>query len=621
MNLKLKFISIAVLVITSCNKVSDELEESILTPSKETCVIPTFTGNDDDDFMIAVIGDTQYYTQNSGTNDQYMYHFEAKVNWVKNNRLDSNIVYVASVGDITENYDHSNSATEQQWILASRIYSKLENITGLADGIPYGVVPGDHDIAYSSPWEVSRYYEQYFGVSRFGDRAYYQGDFPEGENSNVNHYDFISSGGVDLMVVYLRWHDNSIDAKEAYEWAYEKIAENPTRKAIVVTHYAVAARDEDYDGKLDWGLQSRTPAYSQAESIYNKLKSLPNFFMMLGGHVKHEGRRQDTYNGKTVKSFTSNYQGNIYPPGLLRIMKFSPGNDRIQFMTFIPGEPHLTSERSTFYRPWVHSFTTTRTCDFNNNGKSEPSFFNDGVWSLYGLPECNYGAENNDIPVPGDYDGDGKTDIAILREGSSNNTWLRPDQSSVKFGQPGDIPAPGDYDGNGTTDYAFFRPSEGIWYVRQEYLPSPHSVTKVYGEEGDIPVPADYNGDGKVNYALFRPSTAEWLRFGIDENQFGEPGDIPVPGDYNGDGIVERAVYRPDNNGWYVDGMGNLFNIGQAGDIPVPGDYNGDGKTDIAVYRPTDGKVYISDGISISTGNIDASPVNLPYAIRNYFFP
>lgn len=603
-----------VIVNVSCTKYMEYVEE-IKDPDENTDPVSSA-----DDFMIAVIGDTQYYTEDEGRNGQHIQHFRDKIDWITNNRVDSNIVYVISVGDIANNYDHSDAVTQDQWIKASNVYASLENISDLTDGLPYGVIAGNHDVGYNSPWGISPFYVQYFGHSRYSNRSYYQGEFPIGVGTNENHYDFVDAGPIKLMIVYLRWQPNPVSAEAAYNWAYQRMAENPDRKAIVVTHYSVhGSRDSDLDGKLDWGLQNET--YSQAAHIYDRLKELPNFFMTIGGHVSGEGRRNDTYNGSLVKSLTVNYQGQAYPPGLLRVMKFSSQKDRIHFMTFIPGQPHMSSPKSTFYLPWEHTFTTSRIHDFDNDGSSQPAFFKDGIWHIHGMPPVAYGNRPTDIPVPGDYDGDGKTEIAIFREGATYNRWLRQDSDDVVFGQPGDIPAPGDYDGNGTTDYAFFRPSEGRWYVRHDYLPSPRYTTQLYGQDGDIPVPADYNGDGKVDYALFRPSTGEWFRFNIHRGQYGFPGDIPVPGDYNGDGIAERAVYRPSNNGWYIWGTPQPVIIGMPGDIPVPGDYDGDGKTDMAVYRLSDGNVYVNDGTVITTGELHSYPVNLPYAIRHFFFP
>ena len=63
------------------------------------------------------------------------------------------------------------------------------------------------------------------------------------------------------------------------------------------------------------------------------------------------------------------------------------------------------------------------------------------------------------------------------------------------------MPVPGDYDGDGTTDLAVFR-SDGVWYVKDQ----PRSA--VWGQAGDVPVPGDYDGDGTTDIAIYRRRTA-----------------------------------------------------------------------------------------------------------------
>jgi FG-GAP repeat len=57
---------------------------------------------------------------------------------------------------------------------------------------------------------------------------------------------------------------------------------------------------------------------------------------------------------------------------------------------------------------------------------------------------------------------------------------------TLVWGGGTDIPVPGDYDGDGKADIAVFRPSTGEWFVRQSSTFT--LVTLVWGGSNDIPI-------------------------------------------------------------------------------------------------------------------------------------
>ncbi len=241
----------------------------------------------------------------------------------------------------------------------------------------------------------------------------------------------------------------------------------------------------------------------------------------------------------------------------------------------------------------------------DNNTAGElpnPGWFIDNV-SLSGAGfVTSFACAGGGVPTRADYDGDGKTDIAIFRP-SDGNWWLnrsRDGLTVVNFGLAGDIPTPGDFDGDGTSDIGVFRPSSGTWF-RLNSINGTVSVVG-FGIAGDIPQAADFDNDRMDDISIFRPSTGTWWRQNSTNGQylaigFGLNGDRPVVGDYDTDGKADVAVYRPSNASWYIlnstTGQTRVVNWGLSDDIPANADYDADGRDDIAVFRPSSGVWYI----------------------------
>ncbi len=228
----------------------------------------------------------------------------------------------------------------------------------------------------------------------------------------------------------------------------------------------------------------------------------------------------------------------------------------------------------------------------------------DGVWDPAVDTTYHFG-KAGDIPVVGDWNGDGKAKIGVFRitaagqgvwllDMDGNGTWNSAVDARHVFGHTGDIPVVGDWNGDGKGKIGVFRitaAGQGVWFLDIDgngTLNTAVDARYVFGHTGDIPVVGDWNGDGKTKVGVFRINTAGagvWfldidgngtLNTAVDARRvFGHTGDVPVVGDWNATGKTAIGVYRQGQ--WIIDYDGNgvrnpadmIFTFGQAVHTPV----------------------------------------------------
>jgi hypothetical protein len=209
------------------------------------------------------------------------------------------------------------------------------------------------------------------------------------------------------------------------------------------------------------------------------------------------------------------------------------------------------------------------------------------------------------------------TSVFTLRNGTQ--------ETSVALGNPGDIPVIGDWDGDGDDTIGVFR--DGTWTLSNENVnPVPFQV--FLGVAGDIPVVGDWNNDGRDTVGVFRAGIPGFLltndNITVDEIvPFGQFGDTPLAGDWDGDGDDDIGVFRAGTFFLDLNLTGVVAeltaNFGAATDLPFVGDWDGDGAMTIGVLHPVGRSNVFQLRNSITTGaadlTVNASPLVTPLGL------
>jgi serine-aspartate repeat-containing protein C/D/E len=244
------------------------------------------------------------------------------------------------------------------------------------------------------------------------------------------------------------------------------------------------------------------------------------------------------------------------------------------------------------------------TGDFSGSGFSQLAIYYRGEWfiDLNGNGEWDEGdlwcklGDENDLPVVGDWNGDGKDDIGIFGiMWAGDPVALErepglPDVENATRGQPKNLPPPPE---EATDRLRALRLTEN-GAARMDLI---DHVFR-FGSGGDVPLAGDWNGDGIDTIGIFRDGV--WvldidgdgrLTAADEQFTFGQKGDIPLVGDFNGDGIDDIGVYRngtviiDSNRNREIDATDRVFELAGEGDYPIVGDFNGDGIDEVGLYK------------------------------------
>jgi N-acetylmuramoyl-L-alanine amidase-like protein len=216
-----------------------------------------------------------------------------------------------------------------------------------------------------------------------------------------------------------------------------------------------------------------------------------------------------------------------------------------------------------------------------SNANAEQLSATSGVFASYRWGRAG------DIPVVGDWDGDGTQTVGVVRPHASlgsNHFLLRNSDGGVAdfwYGRYGDRVVVGDWDGDG--DWTPGAVRAGVWSLRNANSGGAADVTVRFGRSGDRYLAGDWDGDGDFTPAVQRAGTF-WFRnsaaTGPAEFQvrFGRTDDLGVAGDWNGNGTWTPGVLRAGAR-WYLKDSfsGGAAGVGlakQTPGIPVVGNWD-----------------------------------------------
>ncbi len=341
----------------------------------------------------------------------------------------------------------------------------------------------------------------------------------------------------------------------------------------------------------------------------------------------------------TVKVLLSS-KGYSSAPGQHMSLSFGElGDVPVPYM-IVPGALGLGRPSAVFYQPG-NGLNRNNTQNTQGFWRWCPTSSTPTSTTCTVVPAPRQFGERSDVPLPGmNFDGVAATaEVAVYRPGIGRFIWDHVGGGAYDFrnlGGPGAVPLPGFYDGDNKTDLAVYRPnlatfqllrSEQNWdnlitrSTNSQFVPNGNGGSSA-ARSGALPLDGMYANLGSVPrrvFSLFYPHDGTWntLWTPLSNGNYTPcpmgwgSRDIPIAGiDRDGDGKSDMVVLRLPGTGsgenaqLHIRGTATGSGCGTTTSVTLSltgtarlgafavGDMTGDGKPEILITEPRSGWLF-----------------------------
>ncbi len=319
-------------------------------------------------FTIAVISDTQNYTDVTLPQPRGINTFIQQMQYLADNKKNKNIIFATHVGDVVQHGDgqfrtgsigkYTLWNTRTEWDYANLALSILDNAN-----IPFSLVPGNHDYdnynwykenngpGDNRPLKGGSVWSSYFGANSkyFSGKDWYGGSY----NNDMNSFQLITKGNLKFLHLSLQMEPTPADL----QWAQHVLDVHPNLPVIITTHeWLDPSFNKETTRANGYNAYFKGTDHQSPDQVWDTfIRKNKNIFMVLSGHAWMPAVEGNSHGqnlridkndaGYPVYQVLQDYQGNTLGKdgkagsdnggaGWLRFIELDTDTKKIHFYTY-----------------------------------------------------------------------------------------------------------------------------------------------------------------------------------------------------------------------------------------------------------------------------------------------